>query len=211
MMVTQKALPYTCPFTILFCHFSHQEVKSIPSYWIWIWLVNDVDQDEAKMTQCDFCAYALRDITGSIFVLSKCWVSRWESQNSLACWGEVRCTEVLGIKSMGRTGSKQQGLFSHPSRITRHVGNTSFLPAAPNLVAPGMWSRDKQLPPSPSHLAEWWASAGCFKFWVLRALSCCNRVWRGSLQAGRHVKRLHIQSKCQVMSWQVQKVEVGGW
>lgn len=153
----------TCPFTILFCHFYHKEVKSIPSSWIWTWLVNCFDWDEAKVTQCDFCAYAFRDITVTMFALSKAWVSKWKSPNSLARWRGASCTEALGWKSTGRARPKQPGLFSHPSRITRHVSNTTFLPAAPNLVALAMWSRDKPLPLTPSHLAEWWAGAGCFK------------------------------------------------
>lgn len=176
-MVTQKALPSTCPFTILFCHFSHQEVKSIPSSWIWTWLVNCFDQDEAKGIQCDFCAYALRDITVSMFVLSKSWVSRWKSQNSLACWREARCTE--DERAWEELGPGSQACSAIPAESpAMSVTPASFLQLPILLLqACGAGTSHCHWPLATLQNGEQVLVA--LRLWVLRALSCCNRVWRG--------------------------------
>lgn len=112
---------------MLFCYFSHQEAKSIPSPWIWAWLVNCFDQDEAKLTLCDFCAQALEP-----------WATNWKKKpNSLACWREGTGSQrPQGMTEHRKRDPGSHNQCSHPSRISRHASHTSLMPATPSQVAP---------------------------------------------------------------------------
>lgn len=147
------------------------------------------------MTHCDFSCLGLKRHCNFHFCFES-WATKYRSPTSLTCWREMPGRERLRWfeRVMRNIGSGSPIRFSYPSRITRHVHNTSL---KSNQVAPAIMHETETshyhwtLPTLQNYEQ---INSGCWfkplEFWELYLL-CCNRMWWGRVsRQGNKLKDL---------------------